>query len=518
MTTETPKKTLWHILTTKFYYVDDSTDNDLPSLLEKISTNAVFSFSFISLLGASTIICTLGLLLSSPPIVIGGMIISPLMWPLLKIAFGFSYGKKNFVKEALILLVLAIAISLLSSFLITLISPIKIINQEIIARTTPTLLDLIVAVAAGAVAALSIAKKKISDSLAGVAIATSLMPPLCVGGIGLALWDGPIAVGGLLLFFSNIVSILFSAMIVFLMIGIRRKHLTVFSKKGVLALLFILLLTSIPLFYLLQGYTFKASAHRQVRFVLNQELTKISPDIHIDDVKTSFTNNDLVEIELKLLMPRELNIDYEQKEILVNQLEESLHKKVSIRILIQELLALQSDSDKNKSETQKLAKRIVQEELLKLDTNTEINSISYTGSDHALNIDLTLISNGALNLTEQNRETLEEKLSLGLSKKVQLSIKVIPLLTLKSKPDLESESLKKYITNYYNSISTEIEINSITIVKSEDSENVKISVSLVLPKKLNKGVYDQLKKELETLTGKNLVVSTSTIIKSTYSN
>ena len=154
----------------------------------QFSENAILSTSYVVLLIASSVICTLGLLQDSPAIVIGGMIISPLMWPLMKISAGISLARRNYISSALFLLLISIAISLASALLITLISPLKVLNVEILSRTQPTLIDIFIALAVGVVAALAVVLKKVSANLAGVAIAASLMPPLCVGGIGLALW------------------------------------------------------------------------------------------------------------------------------------------------------------------------------------------------------------------------------------------------------------------------------------------------------------------------------------------
>ncbi|PJC30289.1 hypothetical protein CO051_06495 [Candidatus Roizmanbacteria bacterium CG_4_9_14_0_2_um_filter_39_13] len=91
----------------------------------QFSENAILSTSYVVLLIASSVICTLGLLQDSPAIVIGGMIISPLMWPLMKISAGISLARRNYISSALFLLLISIAISLASALLITLISPLN---------------------------------------------------------------------------------------------------------------------------------------------------------------------------------------------------------------------------------------------------------------------------------------------------------------------------------------------------------------------------------------------------------
>ncbi|QQS44203.1 DUF389 domain-containing protein [Candidatus Roizmanbacteria bacterium] len=110
-------------------------------------------------------------------------------------------------------------------------------KSEILTRTQPTLLDIVIALSAGTVAAFAIVQKRISSSLAGVAIATSLMPPLCVGGIGLALLNPKIASGGLLLFIANVVSIIFVSIFVFRIVGIETHGSQKLQKTGLSLLL-----------------------------------------------------------------------------------------------------------------------------------------------------------------------------------------------------------------------------------------------------------------------------------------
>lgn len=216
----------------KLHFVNDIKQVNEAQLFNKIQVNTNFSVSYIALLVGSSIICTLGLLLNAAPVVIGGMIIAPLMWPLLKISIGISYERAFYIRQAVVLLFYSLLIAFVSSFLITLISPVKLINAEILARTTPTLLDIIVALAAGGVAALAITQPRISESLAGVAIATSLMPPLSVSGIGLALLNYTTFTGALLLFFANVVSIIFISILIFTLIGVKRHTGNTLRRKG----------------------------------------------------------------------------------------------------------------------------------------------------------------------------------------------------------------------------------------------------------------------------------------------
>ena len=108
-----------------------------------------------------------GLLQNNPSVIIGGMIISPLMWPLLLVGLGISSSRPKLIRKAMFLLAISVLLVLISASAIVLASPIKSLTSEILARAQPTFFDLIVALVAGAVAALAMLHKRISASLAG---------------------------------------------------------------------------------------------------------------------------------------------------------------------------------------------------------------------------------------------------------------------------------------------------------------------------------------------------------------
>ena len=175
-------------------------------------TNA-YSFMLFSACG----IAALGLLQSSAPVIIGAMLISPLMGPIVSMGVALARVDPRRFRTAALALVIGALLSVLASTLIVWASPLKDVTPEILARTQPTLLDLVVALLSGFVGAyLSINRK--GGAIAGVAIATSLMPPLAVVGYGLATAAWDIAGGALLLFLTNVVAILVSVF------GVARRY------------------------------------------------------------------------------------------------------------------------------------------------------------------------------------------------------------------------------------------------------------------------------------------------------
>ena len=174
-------------------------------------------------------IATLGLVLNSPAVIIGAMLISPLIGPILSGGLALAAGDLIMGVRSGLKLLLSCLAAIFFSVLLVGILPFKELTNEIASRTRPNLLDLGVALFSGAVGSIAICRevKGVVTSIPGVAIAVALMPPLGVVGYGFGLAfstnaaDGmPIARGGGLLFLTNLVAITFTAMLVFLALGI----------------------------------------------------------------------------------------------------------------------------------------------------------------------------------------------------------------------------------------------------------------------------------------------------------
>lgn len=174
-------------------------------------------------------IATLGLVLDSPAVIIGAMLISPLMGPILANGMAFAVGDLILAARAIVCLNLSCIVAVLFAMFLIAVLPFKEQTSEITARIEPNLLDLVIALFSGALGAVATAKKPkgVVTSIPGVAIAVALMPPLCVVGFGigrtisLRAFDGlSIAWGGGLLFVTNLTAITFMAMLVFQLIRI----------------------------------------------------------------------------------------------------------------------------------------------------------------------------------------------------------------------------------------------------------------------------------------------------------
>jgi len=176
-------------------------------------------------------IATLGLLVNSPAVIIGAMLISPIMGPILATGLGLAAGDLRLTIRAAGKLLLSAATAVVFAALLVALLPFREMTSEIAARTQPNTIDLVIALFAGAVGSVSLFKnlRGAATSIPGVAIAVALMPPLCVVGYGIAvmatldpLQGAAIAHGAGLLFATNFAGIALTAMIVFLLARIER--------------------------------------------------------------------------------------------------------------------------------------------------------------------------------------------------------------------------------------------------------------------------------------------------------
>ncbi len=180
-------------------------------------------------------VATLGLALNSPAVIIGAMLISPLMGPILAGGLSLATGDLILGIRSTANLALSCLVAVIFAVLLVSLLPFREMTSEIAARTQPNTLDLVVALFSGAIGSIATCKevKGIVTSIPGVAIAVALMPPLCVVGYGVGLAvtnngnDGmKVAVGGGLLFLTNLVAISLMAMVVFLIVNIGVKSVT----------------------------------------------------------------------------------------------------------------------------------------------------------------------------------------------------------------------------------------------------------------------------------------------------
>jgi uncharacterized hydrophobic protein (TIGR00271 family) len=206
----------WHLV---FEALPTLTPHEQADVSATIRKGATAQADFYVMIALSTIIAALGLLLNSPAVIIGAMLVAPLMAAIIGMALSIVHGDQSLLlksaRTSLAGVLIAMAIGLLIGWLV----PNATTTSEIMARTQPNLLDLFVALAAGAAGAYALCRKEVAASLAGVAIAVALVPPLATIGITLAMQEWQLAAGATLLFATNLVAIAASGAIIFLLLG-----------------------------------------------------------------------------------------------------------------------------------------------------------------------------------------------------------------------------------------------------------------------------------------------------------
>lgn len=207
---------------------------------------------FIMLMSFSATIATGGILADSTAVVVGAMLIAPLITPLMGVALGLVDGRPDRLRQSAVMAGAGIAVSIFIGWFLPFMGDFGLsveTNSQITARVSPTLLDLIIALAAGAAGAYALSNAKAGASMSGVAIAIALVPPLCVVGACLHQGDWSGAFGSWIGFSTNLVGIIGAGGIVFLLSGIsplagieQRRHRvhTAAAGIGVLSLLVVL--------------------------------------------------------------------------------------------------------------------------------------------------------------------------------------------------------------------------------------------------------------------------------------
>lgn len=266
--------------------------------------NARDDADFMTMSGLSTTIAALGLLLNSPAVVIGAMLVAPLMSAIVSLGLAVVQGDKRLLKLAVRTTTQGVLLSVAISFLLGLLVPGDQVTHEMQARAYPSLLDLAVALASGAAGAYALCRKDVSTSLPGVAIAVALVPPLATIGLALSQGNWQIAGGATLLFFTNLVAIASMGAFVFLLLGFQPEmghsaRLRLFAR-GWWGLLILLVLISSLLGWLTYRSTRESMLNSSLKQVLSAELAQM-PGVSLREVTWKKGENDeiqvLVEVE-----------------------------------------------------------------------------------------------------------------------------------------------------------------------------------------------------------------------------
>jgi uncharacterized hydrophobic protein (TIGR00271 family) len=301
-----------------------ATSVDRPGVVAKVHDEAGWSAHYVFMTIMSAGIAILGLLLSSPAVVIGAMLISPLMGPIIGLGFGLAVFDAAEIKRTLAALLLGVALAIGFCALIVLVSPLQTVTDEIAARTRPNLFDLLVALFSGLAGTYAMIRGR-HGTIVGVAIATALMPPLAVVGFGLATANWTVFWGSSLLFLTNLMTIAVSAAILARIYGFA-GHLSP-RQTGLQATLVVatFLALGAPLFLSLRQIAWETVASRQARDVVTQYF---GSDSRLSEISIDYGANPMI-VEATVLTPV---IRRDAESTIGRELRQSLRRPVEVAI------------------------------------------------------------------------------------------------------------------------------------------------------------------------------------------
>lgn len=297
---------------------------DHDDVRRQIAEESGWSGRYAFLIVMSAAISLLGLLMSSVAVLIGAMLLSPLMMPIIGLGFGIATLDFVEIRRAASALALGSVIAVTLSVILVSISPVQTITGEIAGRTQPTLFDLLVALLSAIAGAYALIRGR-GGTVVGVAIAIALMPPLAVVGFGIATWNWTVFSGAMLLFTTNAITIALTAALVARVYGFG-SHLSPHHTGWQLVLFIVALgILSIPLGAALRKIAFEAVAQRQVRAALR---ARFPNDSRLSQVDIDHSSNP-IHVRAVMFTPR---LDPKADQALAAELRSSLGQPVDVHV------------------------------------------------------------------------------------------------------------------------------------------------------------------------------------------
>lgn len=316
---------------------------DHAAVATRLYQDAAWSGRYAFMVMMSAGIAVLGLLLSSPAVVIGAMLISPLMGPIIGLGFSLALLDYDEMRRSLKALAVGSAAAVSFCAFVVFLSPLQATTTEILARTRPNLFDLLVAIfsaLAGSYAAI----RGRGETIVGVAIATALMPPLAVVGYGLAVSNMTIFSGALALFMTNLIAIALSATVMARLygFGVHNSHRA--TRLQTLVILTVFIILSVPLAVSLRQIAWEAIATRQARGAISGYFGK---DARVSQLDIDFT--------AEPVLARAVVLTPEYRGAANQELTETLQQSMKVPVQLQlNQLIVDQDASQRQQERQEL--------------------------------------------------------------------------------------------------------------------------------------------------------------------
>lgn len=264
--------TLWQVVKGYFNAIPDKENEE--ETISQISSGVAFHGANLWVLIFAIFIASLGLNVNSTAVIIGAMLISPLMGPIIGMGLAIGINDLELLKRSVKNYLVATGISALTATLYFAITPLNEAQSELLARTSPTLYDVLIALCGGAAGILALSTKGKGNVIPGVAIATALMPPLCTAGYGLAVGSPSYFFGALYLYFINTVFICLATFV-----GVRMlkfEHKTFEDTERLIKvrryIIAIVILTMLPATYMTINIIRQSVVNNNARRFVKNEL------------------------------------------------------------------------------------------------------------------------------------------------------------------------------------------------------------------------------------------------------
>ena len=259
----------------KKYFNINADKEDEQATIENVESSISFHGAQLWILIFAIFIASLGLNVNSTAVIIGAMLISPLMGPIIGIGLAVGIYDIGLLKRSAINYLIATVISVLTATIYFLITPLNEAQSELLARTSPSLYDVLIALLGGAAGFIALATKGKGNVIPGVAIATALMPPLCTAGYGIAVGNLSYFLGAFYLFFINTVFICLATFVGTRMIKFRQTTIIdaekiVKVKRFIMA---VVVLTMLPAAYMTMLIIKQSITKNNLRSFVREELT-----------------------------------------------------------------------------------------------------------------------------------------------------------------------------------------------------------------------------------------------------
>ena len=392
-------------------------------VLQNVKSNISFRGSNLWILACAIVVASIGLNVNSTAVIIGAMLISPLMGPIIGAGFGLGMYDSELVKKALKNLLIATIVSLVVSTTYFYLSPFKETQSELLARTSPNIYDVLIAFFGGLVGVIAITRVEKGNPIPGVAIATALMPPLCTAGYGLAIGNLKFFLGALFLYTINCVFICISTFLIVKylkypavkQVNIKRQKQI---KYGITFLTLVMMIPSIFFAYVLIQ---EKKTSQKINLFIENEFTnkgytivykKINLKTNPKKIDLAFLRQKFNNEEIKLLNKSLLNYKIENTKLNISQDTTDIKKYIFDQI--------------NSGKTNLDAKDITINQL-----KNEIAFNKY--NDKALLDEIKIIFPEIKNISISNHNFIKNKDSAS----------VRPVLIYNSKTNLTDESKRK---------------------------------------------------------------------------